>query len=52
MLTIDKLDDNTINQLRQVVAKSIQNASQPIKGLPNRNSQSSILFQAVSLLYF
>ena len=33
MLTIDKLDDNTINQLRQV-AKSIQNASQPIKGLP------------------
>ncbi|KAF6062967.1 Adaptin N terminal region family protein [Candida albicans] len=51
VLTIDKLDDNTINQLRQVVAKSIQNASQPIKGLPNRNSQSSILFQAVSLLY-
>ena len=52
MLTIDKLDDNTINQLRQVVAKSIQNASQPIKGLPNRNSQSSILFQAVSLAVF
>ena len=52
VLTIDKLDDNTINQLRQVVAKSIQNASQPIKGLPNRNSQSSILFQAVSLAVF
>ncbi|EMG45557.1 APL3 AP-2 complex subunit alpha [Candida maltosa Xu316] len=52
VLTLDKLDENTINELRQVVARSIQNASQPIKGLPNRNSQSSILFQAVSLAVF
>ena len=52
VLTLHQLDENTINELRQVVAKSIQNASQPIKGLPNRNSQSSILFQAVSLAVF
>ena len=51
-MTLYQLDENTINELRQVVAKSIQNASQPIKGLPNRNSQSSILFQAVSLAVF
>lgn len=52
VLTLYQLDENTINELRQVVAKSIQNASQPIKGLPSRNSQSSILFQAVSLAVF
>ncbi|RCK63987.1 AP-2 complex subunit alpha [Candida viswanathii] len=52
VLTLNQLDENTVNELRQVVAKSIQNASQPIKGLPNRNSQSSILFQAVSLAVF
>lgn len=51
-MTLHQLDENTINELRQVVAKSIQNTSQPIKGLPNRNSQSSILFQAVSLAVF
>lgn len=52
ILLISDLDGNTLNNLRQVVAKSIQNASQPVKGLPNRNSQSSILFQAVSLAVF
>lgn len=52
ILLINDLDSNTLNNLRQVVARSIQNASVPIKGLPNRNSQSSILFQAVSLAVF
>ncbi|CAI5756650.1 unnamed protein product [Candida verbasci] len=52
VLSIDKLDNQSVFELRQVVAKSIQNASQPIKGLSNRNSQSSILFQAVSLAVF
>lgn len=52
ILLISDLDANTLNNLRQVVSKSIQNASQPVKGLPNRNSQSSILFQAVSLAVF
>ncbi|KAI5958399.1 hypothetical protein CANMA_004243 [Candida margitis] len=48
----NKIDSTTLNQLRQVVSKSIQNASQHVKGLPNRNSRSSILFQAVSLAVF
>ncbi|CCG21187.1 hypothetical protein CORT_0A08010 [Candida orthopsilosis Co 90-125] len=48
----DQIDSVTLNQLRQVVSKSIQNASHHIKGLPNRNSRSSILFQAVSLAVF
>lgn len=52
IILINDLDSTTLNNLRQVVARSIQNASQPIKGLPNRNSQSSILFQAVSLAVF
>lgn len=52
VLSIADLDEQTLNNLRLVVAQSIQNASQPIKGLPNRNSQSSTLFQAVSLAVF
>ncbi|KAK6201448.1 armadillo-type protein [Scheffersomyces amazonensis] len=52
VLCISNLDDQTLNNFRQVVSTSIQNASQSIKGLPNRNSQSSILFQAVSLAVF
>lgn len=51
-LSINDLDKQTLDNLRQVVAKSIHNASQSVKGLPNRNSQSSILFQAVSLAVF
>lgn len=50
--SVDKIDGATLNQLRQIVSKSIQNASHHIKGLPNRNSRSSILFQAVSLAVF
>lgn len=46
------LDNLTIAKLRQVVSHSIQIASKPIKGQPNRNSQSAILFQAVSLATF
>lgn len=46
------LDNSTVSKLRQVVSKSIQNASRAVKGLPNRNSQSAILFQAVSLATF
>ncbi|KAG7662342.1 uncharacterized protein J8A68_004113 [[Candida] subhashii] len=52
VLTIHILDEQTIGHLRQAVATSIHNATQPIKGLPNRNSQSAILFQAVSLAVF
>jgi AP-2 complex subunit alpha len=50
--TISDLDEKTLENLRGVVAQSIQNACQPIKGLPNRNSQSAILFQSVSLSIF
>ncbi|KAK6462336.1 adaptin N terminal region-domain-containing protein [Scheffersomyces coipomensis] len=52
VFSISDIDDTTLNNLRHVVSKSISNASVPIKGLPNRNSQSSILFQAVSLAIF
>lgn len=52
VLVVSQLDSNTTNNLRQVVARSIQTASQPMKGLPNRNSQSAVLFQAVSLAVF
>ncbi|CAK9435562.1 uncharacterized protein LODBEIA_P02890 [Lodderomyces beijingensis] len=52
VLTLDNLDVSTVNDLRQVVAKAIQNASLRVRGLPNRNFQSSILFQAVSLAVF
>lgn len=46
------LDHQTVTKLRQLVSKSIQNALKVMKGQPNRNSQSSILFQAVSLAIF
>lgn len=46
------LDNSTVSKLRQVVSNSIQNASKPVKGLPNRNSLSAVLFQAVSLATF
>ncbi|RLV92666.1 AP-2 complex subunit alpha [Spathaspora sp. JA1] len=52
IISVNSLDEQTVTNLRQSVARSIQNASQPIKGVPNRNSQSSILFQAVSLAVF
>lgn len=51
-LTTAVLDNSTVSKLRQVVSRSIQNASKSVKGLPNRNSQSAILFQAVSLATF
>ncbi|CUM48714.1 unnamed protein product [Debaryomyces tyrocola] len=52
VLQVTDLDPETLNNLRQVVSRSIHNASKQIKGLPNRNSQSAILFQAVSLAVF
>ena len=52
VLQVTDLDSETLNNLRQVVSRSIHNASKSIKGLPNRNSQSAILFQAVSLAVF
>lgn len=52
VLLISDIDSTTLSHLQQVVARSIQSASQPIKGLPNRNSRSLILFQAVSLAVF
>ncbi|KAI5958090.1 hypothetical protein KGF57_002898 [Candida theae] len=51
-LSVDQIDSVTLSQLRQVVSKSIQDASHHTMGLPNRNSRSSILFQAVSLAVF
>lgn len=52
ILQVTDIDAQTLTYLRQVVSRSIHNASRPIKGLPNRNSQSAILFQAVSLAVF
>lgn len=46
------IDNRNLNNLRLIISRSIQNASKSIHGLPNRNSQSSILFQAVSLAIF
>lgn len=46
------IDDKNLNDLRNIISKLIQVASKAIKGLPNRNSQSSILFQAVPLAIF
>lgn len=52
VLTLTDLDLTTIGNLRLVISRSIQNSSQPVKGLPKKNSNSSILFQAVSLVIF
>ncbi|QWU86570.1 hypothetical protein CA3LBN_000788 [Candidozyma haemuli] len=52
VVILGNIDDRTLSKLRQAVAKSIQNASRPVKGQPSRNSQSSILFQAVSLAVY
>lgn len=49
---LGNIDDRTLTKLRQSVTKLIQNASKPVQGQPSRNSQSSILFQAVSLAVF
>lgn len=51
-LLTSNTDATTLSNLRLVVVHSIQSASKPIKGLPNRNSQSAILFQSVSLAVF
>lgn len=51
-VSLSQLDRDTVNNMREVVACSIKNASQLVRGLPNRNSQSSILFQTVSLTVF
>lgn len=52
LISTANLSALTVTNLRQAVSKSIQNASKPVKGHPSRNSQSSILFQAVSLAVF
>lgn len=49
---IFQIDDQNLNRLRVIISTSIANASKPIQGLPNRNIQSSILFQSVSLAIF
>lgn len=51
-LSIAVLDYQTVSKLRQVVARSIQNASKSVNGQPKRNAQSAVLFQAVSLATF
>lgn len=51
-LSVTDLNESNLNQLRQIVSKSIQIASKPAKGLPNRNIQLAILFQAVNLTVF
>jgi AP-2 complex subunit alpha len=52
IVSISDFDANSLSQLQQVVARSIQNASQPNKNLQTRNCHSAILFQAVSLSVF
>lgn len=51
-LELASLDPETVGHLRQVVSKSILNASKPAPGQPYKNSQASILFQAVALASF
>lgn len=48
-LSVSELDSETLSKLRNVVSTSIQTATGPSNGQPGRNSQSSILFQAVAL---
>ena len=52
IVSISDFDANCLNHLQQVVARSIQNASQSNKSLQTRNCYSAILFQAVSLAVF
>lgn len=52
VVILGNIDERTLTNLRQSVARLIHNASKPVKGQPSRNSQSSILFQAVSLAVF
>lgn len=49
---IFQIDDHNLNSLRVIISSSISNASKLIQGLPNRNIQSAILFQSVSLAIF
>lgn len=51
-LTTSDLDAKTVQRLRLVVARAIQDASRPVKGHPTRNTQLALLFQAVSLATF
>lgn len=52
MLSIVDFDHTVLGELRAIVAQLIQNAGQPARGLPNRNSQLAILFQLVLLAVF
>uniref|UniRef100_A0A0L0P4X2 AP-2 complex subunit alpha n=1 Tax=Candidozyma auris TaxID=498019 RepID=A0A0L0P4X2_CANAR len=52
VIIVGSIDNQTLSKLRQAVSRLIKNASRPVKGPPSRNSQSSILFQAVSLAVF
>lgn len=52
ILSFMDLSDSVLTQLRQVISNSIKIASQPRKGLQDRNCQLAILFQAVSLTIF
>lgn len=45
----DSLDANTIQKIRLVVSKSIQNALVPRQAQTSRNAHSAVLFQAVSI---
>lgn len=52
VVSLDHLDYTTTNTLKLVVSQLIQNALRPAKGLPSRNSNSSILFLGVLLVVF
>lgn len=52
VILVTDIDTNSLGKLRLVVARYIHNASQKIKGQQNRNAQSAILFQVVSLIVF
>lgn len=45
----DSLDANTVQKIRLVVSKSIQNALVPRQAQTSRNAHSAVLFQAVAI---
>lgn len=48
VLSVDMLDSETLAKLRSVISKCIQTGTNSNTDQPSRNSQSSILFQAVA----
>lgn len=51
-ITVSDIDETSLERLRKVIGLSIKNSYIPPRGLTIKNSQSSILFEAVSLAAF